>query len=71
MNIETGTNITGLGYTWLGLHYLLPVIIGIALITIGAVAAYAIYKRYQSTTLPKEMLALLAAVGLIMIMMLK
>lgn len=54
MNIDVGTNLTGLGYTWLILHYLLPYLIGFILLGIAAVLGILFYNRIKGLDLSRD-----------------
>jgi len=45
MNIDVGSNLTSLGFTWLFLHYLLQFIIGIILLAVSVIGGIYLYNK--------------------------
>lgn len=71
MTIETGTNLTALGFTWLGLHYLLPYIIGIILLALFIFAGIFLYNRLKNSNLTYDQILMgIVGAGLIIIIFL-
>ena len=68
--IDTGSNITSLGYFWLSLKYLLPVFIGFILIASVAIGAYIGYHKLPVFSENKTTIFVLALVSLALIALL-
>jgi len=69
ISLETGTNLTNLGFTYLILKFILPYVVGFVLLAIAALLAFAIYRRLQGTGLSRqEILLSLVGAGLILIL---
>ena len=67
ISLDTGSNLTSLGFLWLILHYLLPVIIGIILIAIGFFALRYLLDELN-ISFPSQDITLLLSVSLITIL---
>lgn len=66
---DTGTNITSLGYFWLILKYLLPVVIGLILISIAAIGAFIGFKNIN-TSHDIKTITFVVAVGFLVLIVL-
>jgi len=65
--LDVGNNLTTLGVIWLALKYLLPVLIGLAIIIIGIFALKKFLPDIDFTDSKQALLALIAA-GIVVIL---
>lgn len=59
-SIDTGTNITSLGYFWLFLKYIFPVLTGLFLIAAATIGAYIGLKNINTSQDIKTITAIIA-----------
>jgi hypothetical protein len=70
-SIDTGSNISSIAYLWLGLHYLLPYIIGFILLAIAAITGIYLYNKVKGSDLTYDQILMgLVGAGLIIIIIL-